>query len=239
MEPELKIKLTQILKDAEGIAFPDPETSDKQGLLAMGGDLSPSRLLKAYSMGIFPWFEPGCPILWWCPNPRLILYPKQFKISHSLKKTLKKNYRLTIDTAFDQVITACASVGKRVNNTWITPDMIAAYKALHQLGYAHSFEVWDKESLIGGLYGVSLGHAFFGESMFHYETNASKVAMHYLCQTMSDWDYHFVDCQLPTAHLISLGSVVISRKEYLFRLHEALQEETQVGTWINTQNQQD
>lgn len=211
--------------------FPHPETSDKQGLLAMGGDLSPERLLKAYSLGIFPWFQPGCPILWWCPNPRLVLYPNEFKVSRSLRKSLKGSFDLSIDTAFLEVITQCATSDSRSEGTWITSDMIKAYTQLHQMGYAHSFEVWEEGVLVGGLYGISLGQAFFGESMFHIKSNASKIAFHFLCNTLCDWGFHFVDCQIPSAHLISLGAKVISRKHFLHLLYKALQGPDKIGSW--------
>jgi len=219
------------LSDNIDYTFPDPETSDKQGLLAMGGDLSPKRILQAYSQGIFPWFEPGCPILWWSPNPRLILIPNEFKISRSLKKSLKKPYRLTIDNAFDQVIAACATFNDRENNTWISPGMIKAYTQLHQQGYAHSFEVWEDSQLVGGLYGLSLGSAFFGESMFHTVTDASKIAFHFLCETLKDWDFDFIDCQMPTTHLQTLGAKVVSRQHFLHLLDLSLGYETKLGSW--------
>lgn len=211
--------------------FPNPETSDKQGLLAIGGDLCPERIIQAYSQGIFPWFEPGCPILWWSPNPRLILLPKEFKLSHSLKKSLRKSYRFSIDTAFSQVITSCATHSGRINNTWITHEMIDAYTTLHTMGYAHSFEIWQNDMLIGGLYGISLGKAFFGESMFHTVTDASKVALYYLCKTMEDWEFDFIDCQMPTTHLQRLGAKIIGRKEFLHLLDLALKYPTKLGLW--------
>jgi len=211
--------------------FPDPETSDKQGLLAMGGDLNPERILQAYSQGIFPWFEPGCPILWWSPNPRLILIPNELKVARSLQQSLKKPFRFSIDTAFSQVIHSCATSSGRIENTWITKEMIKAYTQLHEMGYAHSFEIWDKQNLIGGLYGISLGKAFFGESMFHTVTNASKMALYHLCQTMQHWDFDFIDCQLPTAHLQRLGAKIISRKEFLHRLNITLKHHSKKGNW--------
>lgn len=215
----------------EEYCFPHPETSDKQGLLAMGGDLAPGRILQAYSQGIFPWFEPGCPILWWSPNPRLILIPNEFKISRSLKKSLKKPFRFSIDTAFHQVITGCATYSDRVDKTWITPDMIEAYTILHEMGYAHSFELWEEDKLVAGLYGLSLGRAFFGESMFHTVTDTSKITMYYLCKTMALWDFDFIDCQMPTPHLLSLGAKVIGRKEFLHMLELSLRHPHQVGKW--------
>lgn len=211
--------------------FPDPETSDKQGLLSMGGTLSPERVLQAYSQGIFPWFEPGCPILWWSPNPRLILLPHEFKVSRSLTKSLKKPFRLSIDTAFPEVIKACATHSNRENNTWITKEMIDTYTTLHRMGYVHSFEVWENEQLVGGLYGLSLGNAFFGESMFHCVTDASKIAMYHLCTTMKEWNFDFIDCQIPTPHLISLGAKVIGRRYFLNMLEQTLKKENKIGLW--------
>ncbi|KTD59017.1 leucyl/phenylalanyl-tRNA--protein transferase [Legionella shakespearei DSM 23087] len=215
----------------EEYRFPHPETSDKQGLLAMGGDLAPGRILQAYSQGIFPWYEPGCPILWWSPNPRLILIPDEFKVSRSLKKSLKKPFRFTIDTAFRQVITGCATYSDRVDKTWITKDMIEAYTTLHDMGYAHSFELWEEDKLIAGLYGINLGRAFFGESMFHTVTDASKITLYYLCKTMALWDFDFIDCQMPTPHLLSLGAKVIGRKEFLHMLDLTLEHPNKPGKW--------
>lgn len=217
--------------EKQQIWFPHPETSDSQGLLAIGGELTPERILHAYSQGIFPWFDPGCPVLWWSPNPRLILYPDDFKLTHSLKKTLRKSFNFSIDTAFTEVINACSSSSDRANNTWITKEMIAAYTTLHQMGYAHSFEVWQEDKLVGGLYGISLGKAFFGESMFHTVTDASKIALYYLCRTMKTWDFQFIDCQMPTPHLLRMGAKIMSRKQFLHLLSLALQEPNKVGLW--------
>ena len=212
--------------------FPPAEKADKEGLLAIGGDLSSARLLKAYAEGIFPWYEPGYPILWWSPDPRLILQPSQFKLAKSLKKKINKGYRFSIDTAFQETIESCANLNGRHNKTWITEEMQEAYIRLHEEGFAHSFEIWSEEHLIGGLYGLSLGHAFFGESMFHREKDASKLAMYHLCQTLSFWQFDFIDCQLPTAHLESLGAESISRKDFLQKLKLALQHETRKGKWF-------
>ncbi|BCA95824.1 leucyl/phenylalanyl-tRNA--protein transferase [Legionella antarctica] len=211
--------------------FPHPETSDKQGLLVIGGDLSPQKILQAYSQGIFPWYEPGCPVLWWSPNPRLILKPNEFKVSRSLKRSLKKPFRFTVDTAFSQVITACATYSDRLHKTWITNEMMESYTTLHHQGYAHSFEVWSGYDLVGGLYGISLGTAFFGESMFHTETDTSKIALYFLCETMKAWKFDFIDCQIPTPHLMSLGAKIISRKEFLYLLNEALEKRNKKGPW--------
>lgn len=213
--------------------FPHPDTSDRQGLLSIGGDLDPERILHAYSEGIFPWFEPGCPVLWWSPNPRLILNPNEFKLSRSLKKTLSKPFSYSIDTAFSEVIKACATYSNRENNTWITKDMIHAYTTLHEMGYAHSFEVWYEGKLVGGLYGISLGKSFFGESMFHCMTDASKLAMNFLCKTMRDWEFEFIDCQMPTTHLLTLGAKVISRHHFLHVLQLSLLEPSKIGLWTD------
>ncbi len=199
--------------------------------MAIGGDLSPERLLAAYAKGIFPWYEPGCPILWWSPDPRLILNPVAFKVSRSLKQTLKKPHTFTMDTAFSEVINACATVAERSDNTWLSGEMREAYTQLHQMGYAHSFEIWSEKKLIGGLYGLGLGRAFFGESMFHRARDASKLALYYLCQTLKSWHFDFIDCQLPTAHLQRLGAVIISRREFLHSLQETLQHPTCQGLW--------
>lgn len=211
--------------------FPNPEMSDDQGLLCMGGDLSPQCILQAYSHGIFPWYEPGTPILWWSPNPRLILIPNEFNLSRSLKKSLKKPFKFSIDTAFLQVITACATSSDRTDKTWITNEMIEAYVHLHTMGYAHSFEIWFENVLVGGLYGLSLGHAFFGESMFHKMTDASKMAFYFLSKTMEAWHFDFIDCQLPTNHLQSLGAKIIKRKKFLQMLHQSLKFPSKIGSW--------
>nr|WP_133126903.1 leucyl/phenylalanyl-tRNA--protein transferase [Legionella nagasakiensis] len=217
----------------DDLTFPHPETSDVQGLLAVGGDLSTARLLAAYRQGIFPWFNPGYPILWWSPDPRLILKPQAFKLSRSLKQSLKKPFHFTIDTAFSMVINACATSRGRKNNTWITMEMIEAYTQLHTMGYAHSFEIWHENQLAGGLYGVSLGHVFFGESMFHHIRDASKLALYHLCETLSAWKFDFIDCQLPTKHLQRLGAEIISRHQFLGLLKNSLQYPTRQGLWSN------
>lgn len=215
----------------EEYKFPDPESSDPQGLLLIGGQLTAQRVLHAYSKGIFPWYNPGSPVLWWSPNPRLILLPKEFNASHSLKKSLKKPFKLSIDTAFTEVITACASLSGRLNHTWINDEMIQVYTQLHTLGYAHSFEVWLENELVGGLYGMSLGKSFFGESMFHKVTDASKIALYHLCNTLALWDFDFIDCQIPSNHLQRLGAKIISRREFLHSLSLTLKYPTKQGNW--------
>ncbi|MCC5792984.1 MAG: leucyl/phenylalanyl-tRNA--protein transferase [Legionellaceae bacterium] len=211
--------------------FPAAERADKQGLLAIGGDLAPTRILAAYHRGIFPWFEPGCPVLWWCPDPRLVLYPQDFKCHRSLRQSLQKSYQLTVDTAFAEVIHLCATANQRENQTWISSAMQHSYCQLHEMGYAHSVEVWREEKLIGGLYGLALGQAFFGESMFHLAPDASKIALYELCQLAQKWQFHFIDCQLPNAHLQRLGAVLLPRKAFLYRLQQSLAHPTHIGKW--------
>ncbi|OHC85995.1 MAG: leucyl/phenylalanyl-tRNA--protein transferase, partial [Sideroxydans sp. RIFOXYD2_FULL_59_7] len=193
------------------------------GLLAAGGGLSPERLLDAYRHGIFPWFGEGDPILWWSPDPRMVLIPAEFRCSHSLRKTLRRGaYQLRTDTAFEQVMRACAAPRDGQNGTWIQEEMVHAYCALHGLGYAHSVETWMGGELVGGLYGVSLGRMFYGESMFSRRTDASKIALAHLCAQLQRWGFGMIDCQMNTAHLASLGAREIPRKEFLSRLQELI-----------------
>ena len=188
---------------------------DPNGLLAAGGDLSPRRLLDAYSKGIFPWFDKDQPILWWSPSPRAVLFPDQLHVSKSLRKTLRKKiYQVTLDTAFEQVIRACSEPRSYSDGTWITEEMIEAYIQLHRLGYAHSVESWQDGKLVGGLYGIALGRIFFGESMFSRATDASKVAFVYLVSQLKAWGFQLIDCQVENPHLVSLGSTTIDRTEF-------------------------
>lgn len=199
--------------------FPPPEFAEEGGLLAIGGDLSTPRLLLAYSMGIFPWFNEGDPILWWSPDPRCILEPAELKISRSLAKVLRRQeFAVTFDQDFAAVIDACASVRQPEEGTWITAGMRQAYLRLHRLGYAHSVEVWRDEALVGGLYGVCMGRCFFGESMFHRVTDASKIALVELARHLLVRRFELIDCQLPTPHLLSLGARVVPRDVFLQRL---------------------
>ncbi|MBK6962690.1 MAG: leucyl/phenylalanyl-tRNA--protein transferase [Bacteroidales bacterium] len=220
------------------IDFPSVEESLDDGLLAAGGDLSEQRLLKAYSHGIFPWYSAYSPILWYSPPVRCIFRPDEFKLSHSLRLKLKnQEFTITLDNDFAGVINACASIKRRDEfGTWILPDMIDAYNQLHKSGYAHSVEVWHNGSLAGGLYGVSLGRAFFGESMFHVVTDASKAALHYLCSWLQKQNFSFIDAQNETSHLLSLGAFTVSRAEYLELLHEALRFPTMKGKWNNIES---
>lgn len=213
--------------------FPHPEESDENGLLAVGGDLSPERLLIAYQSGIFPWYEDSQPILWWSPNPRLILEPEQFKCSRSLKKSIRnRGYEIRTDTCFEEVIHACGETRlAQGKGTWITEDMKQAYINLFDLGYAHSVETWHEGNLVGGLYGIFLGRAFFGESMFMKATDASKMAFAALASLMQAWDVHFIDCQVTSDHLLTLGAFEIPRFEFLDRLEKAMEFPTVPQKW--------
>ena len=188
---------------------------DPNGLLAAGGDLSPERLVDAYSRGIFPWFDQDQPILWWSPSPRAVLFPDQLHISRSLHKTLRKNcFQVTMDQCFAEVIKSCSEPRTYSDGTWITEDMMGAYTLLHELGYAHSVETWQNGQLVGGVYGVALGKVFFGESMFSWRTNASKVAFVHLVKQLQAWGYQLLDCQVENPHLVSLGSTTIDRAKF-------------------------
>jgi len=206
------------------VQFPDPNLAEPEGIVAMGGELSPDFLLSAYNQGLFPWFNEGEPILWWSPDPRMVLFPENFKISASMKQTIRRNkFTLKVDHDFVSVIRNCASVKRDgQQGTWITEDMIGAYTNLHKEGYAHSFETYQEGKLVGGLYGVSLGKAFFGESMFYLERDASKFALYHLVRFARENDFHFIDVQQSTNHLRSLGAVNISRAEFLDRLRKSL-----------------
>ena len=191
------------------------------GLLAAGGDLSAPRLLEAYRHGIFPWFSAGEPILWWSPDPRMVLIPGEFRISRSLARVLRNmSYEVRCDTAFERVMRSCAAPRGKHNGTWISEDMIAAYCALHEIGYAHSVEVWIGGRLAGGLYGVAIGRMFYGESMFSHASNASKIALAHLARQLERWQFKMIDCQMNTAHLASLGAREIPRSEFIARLQE-------------------
>ena len=215
------------------IVFPDPALANADGLLAVGGDLHVERLLLAYQKGIFPWFDSKSPILWWSPPQRCVVEPDQFHASRSLQRVVRqKRFRITFDLAFDRVIGACAETRiDQGQGTWITPEMRSAYCALHEAGFAHSAEAWDDDLLVGGIYGVSLGRAFFGESMFKRATNASKVAFYELTKRLQEWRFDFIDCQITNPHLTRLGAYEISRKSFLDRLERALQFRTIAGPW--------
>ena len=202
---------------SSALIFPPLEKALRQpnGLLAVGGDLSPERILLAYRHGIFPWFNEDDPVLWWSPDPRMVLVPSEFIVSHSLKKILRSGkFEMRFDSAFTEVMAACAAPREGQAGTWIHPEMIAAYTELHRLGYAHSVETWCDGELVGGLYGMSIGKLFFGESMFSRRSNASKIALARLCQQLDLWGVGLIDCQMHTPHLASLGARVIPRVEF-------------------------
>jgi leucyl/phenylalanyl-tRNA---protein transferase len=208
-----------IYRLTEQLAFPSPELAEPEGLLAVGGDLTPHRLLLAYSLGIFPWFNEGEPLLWWSPDPRCVLFPEELKVSRSLGKLLRRNpFRITSNRAFAQVINSCAGLRQQETGTWITDEMRAAYCHLHEAGYAHSVEAWLDDELVGGLYGVCLGRCFFGESMFFRVANASKVAFVTLVRRLREQGFALIDCQLPSDHLATFGSRTLPRREFLQHL---------------------
>lgn len=200
--------------------FPSPLSANREGIVAVGGDLDPQRILLAYKMGIFPWFESDDHLLWWSPDPRMVLFPNKLKISKSTKKVLNNNsFEITFNKSFTEVVKACAKV-KRFgqNGTWITEGLMKAYKKLHEEGYAYSVEVWENFELVGGLYGIDLGHIFCGESMFTKTNNASKIAFIHLVRELSKNGYKLIDCQVPSAHLKSLGAEIISRQDFVKHL---------------------
>jgi leucyl/phenylalanyl-tRNA---protein transferase len=208
----------------EDLVFPPPELADEDGLLAVGGDLSAKRLILAYSMGIFPWYSDNYPILWWSPDPRLILIPEELKVSRSLRQTIKKGvYKVTVNRAFEDVIRNCADVPRKdEKGTWITEDMIQAYINLHKKGHACSVEAWAGDVLAGGLYGVLLGRDFFGESMFAKKSDASKTAFVIFAEQLIEQGIELIDCQITTAHMKRFGAREISRAEFMKRLAKAL-----------------
>jgi leucyl/phenylalanyl-tRNA--protein transferase len=216
----------------EAVLFPPVGNAVQSGLLAVGGDLSPERLLAAYREGIFPWYSEGEPILWWSPDPRFVLFPDELCVSRSMRQFLKKGLvRITFDRSFREVISACRRPRPGQDGTWITPEMRRAYCALHNLGYAHSVEVWQEKELVGGLYGVSLGRAFFGESMFSAVPNASKAALITLASQLKERGFDLIDCQVETAHLAGLGARPIPRRDFCALLQQSLRHETLRGNW--------
>ena len=213
--------------------FPHPSQalSDPEGLLAVGGDLSPTRILRAYKQGIFPWYSDDQPILWWSPNPRGVLWPREFIVHNSLKRVINKGWKVSYDQAFEAVIRACAEARTDADGTWLTEDMIQSYCTLHALGAAHSIEVWDQEKLIGGVYGIALGKLFAGESMFSRHSGGSKIALLYLSAYLDRWDYLLIDTQLPSEHLTSLGGRTMPRESYLELLPAATAESAAAQAW--------
>jgi leucyl/phenylalanyl-tRNA--protein transferase len=222
--------------DPDDPAAPFPAVDQAQrepnGLLAVGGDLSLTRLLNAYRSGIFPWYSAGQPILWWSPDPRLVLFPQRLKISRSLHKALRnRGFRISLDRDFRGVIQACAAPRQYEGETWITKEMLSAYESLHHAGHAHSVEVWLGEELVGGLYGVTTGSTFFGESMFSSERDASKVALVCLARHLSSWGYKVIDCQVYSQHLVSLGAEEINRSRFIEILRDSVDDQVASNAW--------
>ena len=214
--------------------FPPLEQAldEPNGLLAAGGDLSPGRLLAAYRLGIFPWFGDDEPILWWSPDPRMVLYPPELRVSRSLRKALRRpDYEIRVDTCFRAVMEACAEPRPGQPGTWIGSRMIAAYGVLHERGYAHSVETWRDGVLIGGLYGVALGRAFFGESMFARATDASKIALVHLVRQLERWGFGLIDCQMRTSHLASLGAREVPRAAFSRELEQLVNYPAEPAVW--------
>ena len=221
--------------DSTSLTFP-PGTlamTEPPGLLAAGGDLSPRRLEAAYAAGIFPWFDDASPILWWCPDPRAVIRPAQVHVGRTLRRRLKRrDYKVTMDMDFDAVIAACAAPRTYADGTWITSDMLEAYRRLHARGTAHSVEVWIDGNLVGGLYGVALGRCFFGESMFARATDASKIAFVHLLGQLDAWDFPLVDCQMPNPHLDRLGVEQMARRDFLTEVADLVQRDGVPGPWV-------
>jgi len=215
------------------LKFPSPEYAEPNGLLAVGGDLGLERLLLAYSMGIFPWYEDGLPILWHSPDPRMILLPDGLRVSRSLRRTMRdRTFEIRLDSDFEAVIRACARAPREgQDGTWITAEMIDGYQCLHELGYAHSAEAWLDGELVGGLYGVSLGGCFFGESMFAVRANASKVAFVTLVEQLARWEFDLIDCQVHTSHLARFGATEWPRSRFLSVLEKSRAKRTRRGSW--------
>ncbi len=227
-----------VFRLTDDLLFPPPELAEDKGLLAVGGDLSVDRLLLAYSMGIFPWYSKGDPILWWSPDPRMILRPGELRVTRRLSRTIRQGvFQVTLDRAFPDVVKRCASIPRPdQDGTWITADMIDAYVRLHEEGFAHSVECWRVGELAGGLYGVSLGSCFFGESMFSDTPNASKVALATLAEQASQLAITLIDCQVHTPHLKSLGAKDVRRERFLALLKEGQRAQTRRGRWSLDQN---
>lgn len=220
----------------DSLIFPPPDLAREDGLLAVGGDLSVPRLLLAYEQGIFPWYSPGEPLLWWSPNPRLVLFPEEFHLARRLARTIRQQvFHITFDTDFARVIRACGQTRrKEEHGTWLDEDMIQAYCQLHALGHAHSVECWQNGELVGGLYGVALGGAFFGESMFSLVPDSSKVALAALVARLKGWEFELIDCQVGTGHLQRLGAREISGAEFSSRLAQAVIKSSRQGKWSNS-----
>ncbi len=222
-----------VYKIPDELLFPKPDLAEPDGLLGVGGDLAPERLLLAYANGIFPWYSRGEPVMWWSPDPRCVLYPGNLKISTSLRQVLRRrNYEVQFDTCFAEVVRQCATTRRKgQRGTWITGEMQEAYIRLHELGYAHSTEVFMGGELAGGLYGVALGRTYSGESMFHLRPEASKIALVHLVERLKEWEFPLIDCQVANKHLLSLGAEEMPRREFLEQLREHRQMPGHYGPW--------
>ncbi len=226
-----------VFRLTDKLAFPPVHLSTPEGLLAVGGDLSVQRLLLAYRSGIFPWYSKAEPLLWWSPDPRSVLFPHELRVSRSLQKILRQNrYTVRMDTDFRFVIASCAGIDRKdQDDTWITDEMMDAYLKLHRHGYAHSFETWYQGKIVGGLYGVSIGRCFFGESMFSTRRDASKVALVHLARFAAVMGFGFIDCQVPSNHLRRLGARNMSRSRFMKLLEEHIKLPTTIGPWRATE----
>ncbi|MGQ9616984.1 MAG: leucyl/phenylalanyl-tRNA--protein transferase [Spirochaetota bacterium] len=221
------------LDESRSFAFPSVKSATSEGIIAIGGNLSPGMLLSAYRQGIFPWYSIGDPIIWWSPDPRCVIFPSELHVSRSSKKILRKGrFTATLDTSFVDVINSCKTILRpHQHGTWITEEMLRAYVRLHNLGYAHSIEVWDGDLLAGGLYGVSLGGCFFAESMFRRVSNASKIALIKLVKLCEILGFDMIDCQVPSPHLIKAGAREIPREDFINLLKKSLKKDTLKGNW--------
>jgi leucyl/phenylalanyl-tRNA--protein transferase len=224
----------RLSRDPRDLSFPPVERATREGLVAIGGDLRPERLLEAYRHGIFPWYNEDQPILWWSPDPRAVIFPGNLHVSRSLERTIRRGrFRVTLDTVFTDVVARCAGPRPQYpdGGTWITPAMAAAYEALYELGYAHSVESWEGEDLVGGVYGVAIGGAFFGESMFSSKADASKVALVSLIRQLQAWNFRLFDCQQASPHVMRLGAEEISRRDFITHLSAAIRVPGRKGRW--------
>ena len=221
-----------IFRLGDEIIFPPVHLTSGNGILAVGGDLSPDRLIAAYRQGIFPWYSEGDPIIWWSPDPRFVLFLEELRVSRSMMKVLRRGtFQITYDQIFREVVLSCQKSRRKQKGTWITDEMLEAYCTLHELGSAHSAEAWHEGQLVGGIYGVSLGRCFFGESMFSLMNNASKAALIDLVHKLRERDFKFLDCQVYTTHMESMGARFIPRKEFINLLKSGLQHDTLGGKW--------
>lgn len=228
----MQLTVLDSFKPNQGFPALDQALNNPNGLIAVGGCLSPQRIINAYRLGIFPWFNPDEPILWWSPNPRLVLFPDKLNVSRSLNKTLRKQlFEIRFDSAFLSVMDACAEPRPEQAGTWISDEMKQAYLQLHHMGFAHSVEAWQGHELVGGLYGLGIGQVFFGESMFHRKTDASKVVFVTLVKQLIHWGYRLIDCQVSSEHLVSLGAEDISRRDFANLLNQYCDQQPEAKAW--------